>query len=307
MNIPVVFVIYNRPELTKAVMRAIRARRPSRLIVVADGPKRGDADDEARCRAARAAALEVDWRCAVETDFADQNLGCAVRVSSGLSNAFRLCDAAVILEDDTIPSADFFRFAEELLHRFADDERIFTVSGSNFLFRDVTAASYYFSRFPNIWGWATWARAWRHYDHSLAAWTHLRDSSWLVDLLGELRAAAYWRRVFDQTLSGGVDSWAYRWFFTAWRHSALAVIPRRNLVTNVGFGAAATHTNSIASPLAAVPRQRLSFPLNHPPAVERHEDADQFMQRVVFERQRLLWLRRGVASIRGVFGGSDAR
>ena len=179
----------------------------------------------------------------------------------------------------------------EMLSRYHGDERICMVSGDNFQGqRARNEYSYYFSRYTHIWGWATWRRAWRLYDHRMTRWPELRETGWLSEMFGERTAVDYWRRIFDETHDDRNSSWAYRWTFSAWEHGALTILPNVNLVSNIGFGAAATHTLIRYRARSALPVQPMEFPLKHPPACIRDEEADAYTQLTVYARSP--WWRR---------------
>jgi hypothetical protein len=215
----------------------------------------------------------------VERNYADQNLGLPDRVAGGLDWVFSQVDRAIILEDDCVPENSFFPYCAELLERYQNDTRVMVISGDNFQHgRQRTQYSYYFSRYPHCWGWATWQRAWHHYDAGMDHWPAIRDSGWLYDILdNDRRAAAYWRQIFQAVYEGSIHSWAYRWTLACWIESGLTVLPRCNLVSNMGFGIDATHTRR-RSRSSTVPAQSLEFPLHHPPYVIRDSHADRFTQ-----------------------------
>jgi hypothetical protein len=274
----------------------MRAAAPRKVFVIADGPRADPADRE-RCEAARAAVESIDWSCDMERIIAAENLGCSRRIASGITEVLQQREAAILLEDDCIADPTFFRFAEELLERYAADERVAGVSGDNFHFgRTFGPESYLFSRFPHCWGWATWARAWRSYDRDMTGWDEFRSSGWLEHEFGA-SGAEYWRQALDATLRGEIDSWAYRWTYSCWKNDRLTILPRVNLVSNIGFGASASHTRQ-RSPLERVPAKPIAFPLQHPARVERNLEADRRVEKHVFEQPRLLWLDRAVSVFR---------
>lgn len=280
---PVLLLAFNRPETTAAVLESLRPVRPARVFFAVDGPRSGRDGEPERVAEVRRLAREIDWPCRVETLFRDRNLGCRAAVSEAIAWFFDHVEAGIVLEDDCVAHPSFFRFAAELLTRFRDDERVFMISGDNFQFgRRRSRYSYYFSRHTHIWGWATWRRAWKHYDDRMTAWPELRAQGWLATILGNGAAADYWTRVFDATHQQRNDSWAYRWTYSAWTRQALTILPAVNLVSNIGFGDAATHTRLGTSRLARLPVQEMRFPLAHPPEVARDEDADRYTQRTVF-------------------------
>jgi tetratricopeptide (TPR) repeat protein len=281
LKTPVCLIIFNRPDTTETVLEAIRQAKPPKLLVIADGPRTDRPGEAEKCAAARAIINRVDWDCEVLTNYSDTNLGCRKRVSSGLDWVFDLVEEAIILEDDCLPHPTFFRFCEELLERYRHNEQVMVISGDNFQFgRKRTEYSYYFSRYNHCWGWATWRRAWGHYDNEMKLWPEVRDGNLLGDILQDTQAVSYWSYIF-QSVYGGFSSWAYPWTFSCWIHNGLTILPNVNLVSNIGFGQEATHT-TVINTFANLPTEALSFPLQHPPFVIRDAQADDFTEQIMF-------------------------
>jgi hypothetical protein len=204
-------------------------------------------------------------------------------VSSGLDWAFSVAERAIILEDDCVPHPSFFRFCDELLDKYRDDERIMMISGDNFQQgRQRTADSYYFSRYCHVWGWATWRRAWRCYDLDMKNWPAVRDGGWIHDVLTDRQAATRWAKTFQIMYEGRIDTWDAQWMFACWSQNGLAIVPNTNLISNIGFHSEATHTTSADSALANLPSQGMDFPLKHPSFVIPDSQADRFTERRVF-------------------------
>ena len=136
--------------------------------------------------------------------------------------------------------------------------------------------SYFFTGVGHIWGWATWRRAWRLNDPSMAEWPVLRrelnsGAPKLHRVLGRKFAAAYEQRK---------STWARIWYYTTVLHSGLSVVPSVNLVRNVGFGEDATHTKSgRRHPLRREEWGSLPTPLSHPPVVEPNADYERHLTR----------------------------
>lgn len=274
MQHPVAFFIFNRPETTRRVFEEIRRARPSKLMVVADGPRLDRPSDADACTRARAVVETVDWPCDVEVDFAEFNLGCGRRLATGLDWVFGRNETAVVLEDDCLPHPTFFRFCDELLDRYASDERIMHVGGSNLWTGPWrTRWSYGFSRNIHVWGWASWRRAWRQYDVEIRLWDELRAGAWLEDLWGDRLLALDWRRILDRVARGEVDTWDYQWAFACQVQNGFGVVPAVNLVQNIGFDSMATHV-SWRTPWTELPIAPMEFPLRHPPYVIADRRAD---------------------------------
>lgn len=279
---PVALCIFNRPDTTRRVLDALRLVKPSVLYVFADGPRDGNAKDKIQCAATRAVMDEIDWDCIVHQEYADRNMGIKERVESGLDWVFANEDAAIVLEDDCLPDPTFFRFCAELLARYRHDDRIWTISGTDLTGGEYSSLySYRFSRYPVIWGWATWRRAWRLYDPVMRAWSRSMRANWLEGYLGDVRAAQYWAYLFHSEYTAHTD-WDRAWTFAAWQHDGLSIHPNVNLVSNIGFGADATHTFNRNDRNANRPLQAMPFPLSHPARISRDVDADSKLEANIF-------------------------
>jgi hypothetical protein len=274
-NTPIIFIIFNRPEHTRRVFRRIADIRPTRLLLIADGPRVGRPDEPEICEQVRSIATQVDWPCEVQTNFAATNMGCRGRIVSGLTWAFQQVERAIILEDDTLPDLSFFSFCEEMLTRYEDDRRISMIGGFNILQDNPhTHDSYYYSHLSHVWGWATWRWSWARYDEHLTHWPSIKSTGVLRNCFSQPGQYRFWARVFDQMHAGtGPNTWDYQWVYSNLVHNALSVIPRINLVENIGFGPEATHT-ALHEPASSVQATPLSSPLRHPLAMIPRRDLD---------------------------------
>lgn len=286
LHTPVALIIFNRPDKTEQVFAEIAKAKPSKLLVIADGPRPGRPDEEERCVAARKVIERVDWECEVLKNYSDVNMGCGRRPATGITWVFEHVEEAIILEDDCVPHLSFFPFCEVLLERYRDDERVMHIGGSYFLPKPIqTPFSYYFSIF-NICngGWATWRRAWRYFDMECKLWPLLKDTSWLADLVEDEIAVEFWAREFEQAYceKGNVSYWDHQWTFACWAHSGLSTLPKQNLVSNIGFCEEATHTYNRNDLRNNLPTVEMEFPLKHPQNVLRSAEADRrFIQEFV--------------------------
>ena len=277
LTTPVAFIIFNRPDTTERVFAEIAKAKPTKLLVVADGARANKVGEADKVAATRAIIERVDWDCEVLTNFSDVNLGCKRRVSSGIDWVFSQVEQAIILEDDCLPDATFFKFCQEMLERYKHDQRIGMISGDNFQFgARRNDDSYYFSKYVHIWGWATWRDRWQDsYDVELKKWPVIKEGNWLVDILGNTKEASSWSQIFDRMYQGKVDTWDYQWVFANWVEGRVNVMPNVNLISNIGFGAGATHTLS-DSHLANIPFAPMVFPVKHPVGIYRNLEADIF-------------------------------
>lgn len=293
MNTAVALILFRRPEPTARVFERIREARPAKLFLIADGPRPGNADDETGCERARAVVERVDWPCEVVRDFADTNLGLKRRIPSGLDRVFDEVESAIVLEDDCLPHPSFFPYCDELLERYREDERVVHISGSQLLTDPPSRASYHFSRYTHIWGWATWRRAWSLFDVSLTDWhaaSRAERRQRLRRLFENADERRHWRFVWDH--SHEVDNWDGQWSYVPLSRDLLAVSPNRNLVSNIGFGDDATNATADPLGIADRPAEGISFPLEHPAEMRRDAAADaqasEFFRRPVHLQNELV-------------------
>jgi hypothetical protein len=264
LDAPVVLLVFNRPDFAEQVLRAIAQARPKRLYVFADGPR---TPDEAALCAATRAVIKVDWPCDLTMEVSDVNLGCRERSTSAFDRVFSESETAILLDDDCVPDPTFFRFCEEMLGRYRDDERVMSITGANYLGSwkgGWRSPSYHFSHFGSPWGWASWRRAWERFDNTMQAWRHPTTKNWLREVLGNDEMYQFQARRFD-LVSGDRHSWDVAWLFAKLLDAGLTIVPAVNLIRNIGClgGISLPPTHLLAN----LPTSSLAFPLRHPTAV----------------------------------------
>ena len=247
------------------VCDAIKNARPSKLYLIADGPS---SDDEiAQCQDTRKAVEKrIDWNCEIEKIYSDTNLGCAQRIKSGLDLIFEREEKAIILEDDTLPNASFFKFCDFCLRKYESDQSVFHISGCNFFPNEKNdTSSYSLTSIVNIWGWATWSRAWKRYDIKMKSWKYQEKNTFLKHWCTSNQQLKDMRSMFDLHCENKDPwTWDYQWVYTCWANNGLSVIPTQNLVQNLGMGPDSTHTKHLTqqSPYPAS-IEKLTFPLTN--------------------------------------------
>jgi hypothetical protein len=241
---PVVLIAFNRPEKTKQVLERIKLAAPKQLFVVSDGPRTSFTDDQFRVDQVRELIKQVNWDCEVKTKYASQNLGCRENVVQGLDWVFSQVPEAIILEDDCVPEIEFFDFASKLLAKYRDDVRVGSISGTNQeeIPGDLLRSRYWFSRYPEVWGWATWKRVWDMYEPDLSKWDKSERELVVRKAGNSLSSRRYWRTRFGDVAERRLDTWDHQLAYLFWNKDLLTVIPANSFVENIGFGADATHT-----------------------------------------------------------------
>ena len=294
---PILIIAFNRPDFCAQVIQAIRPAQPNELFLAVDGPRAGHSGEVIRCEQTRKLTAAIDWPCEIRTFFRDVNRGCKYAPPEAITWFFSHVPSGIILEDDCIPSADFLRFASDLLVRYADNERIGMITGNNhYGFQTDKNCSYHFTSFVSIWGWASWRRAWELYDVDMKP--YISDLASIRARIGHSeRFRAYWWRYVEAVLNGQ-NTWDVQWGVALLANNKLTIRPKCNLVANIGFTPDSTHTSSYEFDSARYTQTgKLDFPLVHPANIRGDELADLKLEKRVVS----LW-RRGFTFI-GAKGG----
>jgi len=238
LNTPILFVIFNRPNTTQKVFEKIRDVQPRELYIAADGPREDRSGESELCDKTRSIIDQIDWECNVNTLFSRSNLGCKMAVYSAINWFFGNVDCGIILEDDCVPDQSFFWFCQELLNRYTSNEQIMMIAGTNYLFNKIElSADYFFSKYYSIWGWATWKRAWKLYDLNMTSWPEIKGSKFLSHSYSNNAFIRSMEFNFQNAYDNKIDTWDYQWFFACLINNGLSIVPKYNLISNIGvFG-----------------------------------------------------------------------
>lgn len=291
---PLLILAYNRAEKVRGLIELLREYAPPIVMVVVDGPKPGNAEDEERVGAVREAVSAIDWTDSVLTRFRPVNVGLRRSVVDAVSWATSEYGQVIVIEEDVLPGPNFLPYMEAMLDRFRDDERILHVSGYNVVPPGALRASVTDSRlteYPESIAWGTWDRAWAHFDDALG-WGRTASTAELRAVTNSRMGALRWRQNFNDAAAGRISTWAYRWIASIWSVGGLSLNPNVNLVEYVGHDEG-TNTLTKASwrdlPVYTGPVEVLLDP-----TPSRDLGADAWVNRVVF-RGTVLGVARGLA------------
>lgn len=301
LNTAVLFLVFNRLDTTKQVFQAIRCAKPPRVYIAADGAREDRQHEAETVKAVREYILQnIDWDCEVYTLFRDENLGCKYAVSGAISWFFEKEEQGIILEDDCLPSQSFFWYCEQLLEQYKDDDSVYIISGDGrgsgqF---DMTE-SYSFCKYPLIWGWASWASTWEQYDPEISDWPEIKQH--LIPKISHRKLTnKFWESTLECIYDKKIDTWDYQLSYLLLKNNAKSIVPKCNLITNIGFGADATHTFDVDSTAANVQNYDIEIPLSGSPDLNVMIEINDFYDEIEFSQ--LSFCRRAFNKILRVSG-----
>jgi hypothetical protein len=276
---PVVMFVFARPDHTRRALESLCANDlapRTHLTVFADGPR--NAADVDKVAATRNLVRGIRGLASVRLVERATNLGLASNVIAGVSE---MCDRhgrVIVLEDDLVLSPYFLRFMNDALDCYADDERVASVHGYCYPTGERLDDTF-FLRGADCWGWATWARAWRHFEPDGARLLDTLRRSGLAKEFDLGGAFPYMKMLEDQTV-GRNNSWAIRWHASCYLADMLTLYPGSSLVENIGNDSSGTHsatTEAFSKTVASEPVNLKRIALS-PSAPARRAFAD-FLRR----------------------------
>lgn len=285
-DVPVVMIVFKRLELTKRSFEPIRKLKPKKLYIIADGP-RTEADKEKVIAVREYLDTHVDWDCEVHRNYAEKNMGLRYRMPSGMQWVFESEERAIFIEDDIDATENFFYFCRDMLEHYKDDERVLMISGSNIFpnHESFNGEDIGFSMFASIWGWACWKRSYELYDVNLRSWPEIRKRGMLKKKLTP-EAYDFFRILFDDLQYHWYRTWGYQWTYLMLTGKGLGIVPRCNLISNIGMGDAdAEHkddSQEFIDKVSNAERGEMILPITYPSDVIRNEAYDLYYQKDEF-------------------------
>lgn len=292
-NVPILLIAFNRPDHVRQVLTEIRKQQPAQLFVCQDGPREGNEIDHIRCQEVRDVIKElVDWPCELHTLYQEKNLGCGPGPAAGITWFFEHVEMGIVLEDDCLPHPEFFLYCEELLNKYKYDNRISFIGGCNYNIPISANDSYSFmGGHHQTWGWASWRRVWTQFDYYLNYWDFKLFQRVIKQYYKDRKQQNYWAEIFEKVKLDRLNEscWDYQFYFSCWKNQQYAIYPKVNLVSNVGFGNDATHTNADGNALLCIQTQSI-MPLKHPKKVIYDQSIDDSMMRKYIISYEYGWL-----------------
>lgn len=290
LNTAVLFLVFNRFELTAKVFKTIQKARPPRLYIASDGFRENVVGEKENVDNIRKFLIEnINWDCEVFTLFREKNLGCKNAVSGAITWFFKNEEMGIILEDDCIPSKSFFWYCEELLDRYKDSKDVYFISGCGEpQLANEMNSDYSFTQYCFVWGWASWRRVWDKYDVDILDWEKNKKNL-ISNISDSTNTQRYWKRAFQQVYDSKMDTWDYQLSYLILKNSGKCIIPRINLVSNIGFGENATHTMNKDDNFANRMTSNFKFPIKHPDKKIIDIDIDKYFDQNLFTKKRIIY------------------
>ncbi len=277
LNTAVLFLVFNRLDTTKQVFEAIRQAKPPRLYIGADGARETKEGEDKKAQAVREYILSnIDWECEVKTLFREQNLGCKFGIIEAIDWFFENEEMGIILEDDCLPNQSFFWFCEEMLEKYSNNTNIAAISGTNINGITNTETDYFYSLMGGNWGWATWKRSWENFLPDIELLITDSNLAKIEKNINHKQLFLAVKSIYEnQKKSMDNDAWDFQWLFIRLLNNQFTIVPKMNLISNIGFIADSTHTSDTQSPLSNIKSYSIKWPIKCPMSISVNSEYDQ--------------------------------
>jgi hypothetical protein len=289
---PIVLITFKRPTLVSLNLNIIKKIKPKYLYILSDGAKNNI--EYKKVEQCRKIINKIKW-CKFEKKFFEKNIGLKYIGPAALNWVFQKHKKAIILEDDTIPELSFFFYCEKLLKKYKDIKKISQISGTNILdaktiigykelFNINNKESYFFSKYSNIWGWATWKDRWEDYDVEMKKWINFNKLKQQCYSISEYK---WWKKMFNKAFTKkNYHDWDYQWTFANFLKERLSVVPYYNLICNKGdFDASGFNSKK----LFHLQTCNMNFPMQHPKKIILNDYLDKIICSRIYSMPSLIY------------------
>jgi hypothetical protein len=245
MNVPILLLLYKKPKTTIQVINALKKVKPKFIYISINVPPLNKNDqDYNNYKKVLKLVEEINWKCDLKIKKRKKHLSAYNSMKNSVDWFFENEKEGIVLEDDTIPNKSFFTFCSQLLKKYRYNKKIAMICGVCFdKKKKNNRESYFFSNIPSMWGYATWRRTVIDYDDKMKDWLKIKKNLF-SDFTNDKFFIKYWKKIFFDAYKKKFLSYDYQMFYSNLKNKKLCIVPKINLVKNIGFGKEATHTKT---------------------------------------------------------------
>lgn len=247
---PVLYITFARPEYASQSFAAIKKAQPKKLYFYSNKARDEKPDEVARNLEVRSYIEQIDWECDVKTWFRDEYVDVFTSIWGAIDWIFSHEEKAIVIEEDVVASLAFFDYVEKLIEKYRDNKKVWIISGDNgWPEFNPQGLSYFPTRFPDIYGWASWKDRWESLDREMKHWPEFKKSKefheYYENLLQRELNSLYFDHVYNKL--SNYNPWDFIFTYNMAKNGGYCLMPDRNLVQDIGI-MGANHGQAILSP-----------------------------------------------------------
>ncbi|NMC98472.1 MAG: hypothetical protein GYA62_01935 [Bacteroidales bacterium] len=292
-DISVLFFPFSRPLYARQTFDAIKKVKPKKFYFYCDKAREGKDEEIKNNNIIRNYIKEIDWECDLKTWFRDENIGVYQSILDAIDWFFEYEEMGIILEEDCLPSIAFFDFCRQLLPKYKDDKRVWFISGNNMIEKYYNSKyDYIFCNTSYQWGWATWRDRWQSVNRNMFNVNEIIDYKLHRQLLADKKISNFevknlqkWK---DKNGFWNPKSWDYKFQLSMTCNGGLAIIPKYNLVSNIGtMGFNSSRENKTIHNIKVLEVENYPIKIHPPFIVSDFNFTQMFYKRLVFRNRNL--------------------
>lgn len=268
---PVLYITFARPEYASQSFAAIKKAQPKKLYFYSNKARTDRPDEVARNEEVRSYVKQIDWDCEVKTWFREEYVDVFTSLWGAIDWVFDNEEKAIIIEEDVVASLAFFDFIDKTIDKYQQNKKIWYINGNNALDGiSPDNLSYFASRMPSIFGWASWRDRWLKLDRRMEKWPDLKNTSKFYKYWGcsfiSIIQSIYFDRYYkllrkNQDYKG---PWDWITFYNMVLFGTYAIIPKYNLSADIGV-VGDNHKSNTVSPLAVITYSKAQYDIDNEP------------------------------------------
>ena len=243
---PIVIFVYNRPSHTRRMMDALEKAQlaeQSEIFIFSDGAK--SAADINSVNHVRSIICEPRRFKKINIIEREKNYGLANNIIAAVTQVVNEYGKVIVLEDDLEIAEHGLQYFNEALNLYRNEEQVMEISGYMYPAESVSSLpESFFFRVANSWGWATWDRAWKHFDKDINKLTENFSKEDIKNFSID-HTENFWKQV-QELKAGKINSWAIRWYLSIFNQKGLVLYPRESMIQNIGTDGSGTHSDADA-------------------------------------------------------------
>lgn len=284
---PIALFVYNRPEHTRRTLNYLKNNLladESRLYIFSDAAK--TYADAANVDEVRALIKEVEGFKTVKVIERKENLGLANSIISGVTQLVNEYEKVIVFEDDLLSSPYTLSYFNQALDRYANTDKVMHIGAYMYPLADNFLPQTFFYRSATSWGWATWARAWKHFEPDADKLITQFDQKKILQFSIEGNMN-FWKQI-QEFKQGKNNSWAIRWYASIFLQGGLTLNPAHSLIQNIGNDGSGIHSNKEDIYQVPIYKEPIT---EFPDVIEESAEAHLLIRHFLKNRKGTLWQR----------------
>lgn len=240
IKLAVLYFCYNREDhLKQSLPNVLRFRDELPLFIFCDGPKDLNDSETGKVKSYLKRVMCDIKNCKII--YREENLGLAKNIIFGVNHVFNLdYDTITVLEDDCVPSSNYFDYMKNALSYYLHHRNVMHVSAFGLPLKSKPTKDSYIAPYPCSWGWGTWKEKWIECNfHDTEYYNKILSDKEILEVFNwSGKSFSYFLTL---QIRGNINSWLIRWYAHIFKNKGVCVWATDSKLYNIGFDGSGQH------------------------------------------------------------------